>query len=92
MQILKQLLPELQWPASNSGQDCTAATRVLVQEGVYEEMVKLLANQATNEIAVGMPNEDVLVGPVNNAAQFERVKGFLDRVPSHAREIGRAHV
>jgi betaine-aldehyde dehydrogenase len=69
----------------NSGQDCTAATRVLVQEGVYEEMVKLLANQATNEIAVGMPNEDVIVGPVNNAAQFERVKGFLDRVPSHAR-------
>ena len=41
----------------NSGQDCTAATRVLVQEGVYEEMVKLLANQASNEIAVGMPNE-----------------------------------
>lgn len=71
----------------NSGQDCTAATRVLVQEGVYEEMVKLLANQATNEIAVGMPNEDVIVGPVNNAAQFERVKGFLDRVPSHARVV-----
>ena len=71
----------------NSGQDCTAATRVLVQEGVYEEMVKLLAHQATNEIAVGMPNEDVIVGPVNNAAQFERVKGFLDRVPSHARVV-----
>jgi betaine-aldehyde dehydrogenase len=71
----------------NSGQDCTAATRVLVQEGVYEEMVKLLANQATNEIAVGMPNEDVIVGPVNNAAQFERVKGFLNRVPSHARVV-----
>jgi betaine-aldehyde dehydrogenase len=71
----------------NSGQDCTAATRVLVQEGVYEEMVKLLANQATNEIAVGMPNEDVLVGPVNNAAQFDRVKGFLARVPSHARVV-----
>ena len=71
----------------NSGQDCTAATRVLVQEGVYEEMVKLLAHQATNEIGVGMPNEDVIVGPVNNAAQFERVKGFLDRVPSHARVV-----
>ena len=71
----------------NAGQDCTAATRVLVQEGVYEEMVKLLAHQATNEIAVGMPNEDVLVGPVNNAAQFDRVKGFLSRVPSHARVV-----
>ena len=69
----------------NSGQDCTAATRVLVQEGVYEEMVKLLADQATNHIGMGMPDEDVIVGPVNNASQFERVSGFISRAPSHAR-------
>ena len=71
----------------NAGQDCTAATRVLVQEGVYEEMVKLLADQATNQIAMGMPDQDVLVGPVNNANQFERVSGFISRVPSHARVV-----
>jgi betaine-aldehyde dehydrogenase len=71
----------------NSGQDCTAATRVLVQEGVYDEMVKLLADQATNQIAMGMPDQDVLVGPVNNANQFERVNGFISRVPSHARIV-----
>ena len=69
----------------NSGQDCTAATRVIVQEGVYEEMVKLLADQATNHIGMGMPDEDVIVGPVNNASQFERVNGFISRTPSHAR-------
>jgi betaine-aldehyde dehydrogenase len=71
----------------NAGQDCTAATRVLVQEGVYDEMVKLLADQATNQIAMGMPHEDVLVGPVNNKNQFERVSGFISRVPSHARVV-----
>ena len=71
----------------NAGQDCTAATRVIVQEGVYEEMVRLLADQATNQIAMGMPDEDVLVGPVNNANQFERVSGFISRVPSHARVV-----
>jgi betaine-aldehyde dehydrogenase len=71
----------------NAGQDCTAATRVIVQEGVYEEMVKLLADQATNQIAMGLPHEDVLVGPVNNANQFERVSGFISRVPSHARIV-----
>ena len=71
----------------NAGQDCTAATRVIVQEGVYEEMVKLLADQATNQIAMGMPDQDVLVGPVNNANQFERVSGFISRVPSHARVV-----
>ena len=71
----------------NAGQDCTAATRVLVQEGVYDEMVKLLADQATNNIAMGMPSEDVLVGPVNNKNQFDRVSGFISRVPSHARVV-----
>jgi betaine-aldehyde dehydrogenase len=71
----------------NAGQDCTAATRVLVQAGVYDEMVKLLADQATNQIAMGMPNTDVLVGPVNNASQFARVNGFIERVPSHARVV-----
>ena len=71
----------------NAGQDCTAATRVLVQAGVYEEMVKLLADQATNQIAMGMPSEDVLVGPVNNKNQFDRVSGFISRVPSHARVV-----
>jgi betaine-aldehyde dehydrogenase len=60
---------------------------VIVQEGVYEEMVKLLADQATNQIAMGMPDQDVLVGPVNNANQFERVSGFIARTPSHARIV-----
>ena len=69
----------------NAGQDCTAATRVLVQAGVYEKMVALLSDQAKNKIAIGMPNEDVLVGPVNNVHQLESVSGFLDRAPSHAR-------
>jgi betaine-aldehyde dehydrogenase len=74
----------------NAGQDCTAATRVLVQAGVYDEMVKLLADQATNQIAMGMPDTDVLVGPVNNAAQYARVSGFIERVPSHARVVAGA--
>jgi betaine-aldehyde dehydrogenase len=69
----------------NAGQDCTAATRVLVQESVYDQMVELLADQANNHIAIGMPNEDVLVGPVNNKNQLASVSGFLDRKPSHAR-------
>ena len=50
-------------------------------------MVKLLADQATNQIAMGMPSEDVLVGPVNNKNQFDRVSGFITRVPSHARVV-----
>ena len=69
----------------NAGQDCTAATRVMVQEDVYEEFVALLADQAQNNIATGAPTEDVLYGPVNNANQLGRIKGFIERIPSHAR-------
>ena len=71
----------------NAGQDCTAATRVLVQAGAYDAMVAKLADQATNNIAVGMPESDALVGPLNNANQLARVKGFVDRVPGHAKVV-----
>ena len=67
----------------NAGQDCTAATRVIVQESVYDDFVALLTEQA-KAIAIGAPDEDVFLGPVNNANQLARVAGFLERVPSHA--------
>jgi len=71
----------------NAGQDCTAATRVIVEASAYDKFVELLANEANTKIAVGNPDEDVLVGPVNNKNQLERVKGFIDRLPSHAKIV-----
>jgi betaine-aldehyde dehydrogenase len=68
----------------NAGQDCTAATRVIVEASVYDEFVALLTEQAKG-IAIGTPHEDVFLGPVNNANQLARVSGFFDRIPSHAR-------
>ena len=68
----------------NAGQDCTAATRVIVEENVYDEFVSLLTEQA-KATATGAPTEDVLFGPVNNANQLARVKSFFDDVPSHAK-------
>ena len=67
----------------NAGQDCTAATRVIVQANVYEDFVALLSAQA-KAVAIGAPDEDVFLGPVNNANQLARVSGFLDRLPAHA--------
>lgn len=67
----------------NGGQDCTAATRVLVGPKQYGDFVDAIAEQARNTI-IGMPeNEEALFGPVNNRSQFERVTGFLGRVPGH---------
>ena len=44
----------------NAGQDCTAATRVIVEASAYDDFVALLTEQAKNNIKVGMPEEDVL--------------------------------
>ena len=68
----------------NAGQDCTAATRVLVGPTVYGDFVDALAEQAKGTV-VGKPeNDDALFGPVNNESQFDRVTGFLSRTPSYA--------
>nr|WP_237542265.1 gamma-aminobutyraldehyde dehydrogenase [Streptomyces sp. SID4919] len=69
----------------NAGQDCTAATRVLVQESIHDEFVEALA-KAASEIRTGQPDdEDVLYGPLNNPAQLKQVSGFIERLPAHAK-------
>jgi betaine-aldehyde dehydrogenase len=69
----------------NAGQDCTAACRVLVQEGVREEFTAALTKAAAGT-RTGLPDdEDVLFGPLNNAAQLAQVSGFVDRLPAHAK-------
>jgi betaine-aldehyde dehydrogenase len=70
----------------NAGQDCTAATRVLVGPKIYGEFLAALAEQAA-DVKTGMPDEDVLYGAINNEAQLNRVAGFVDRVPKHARVV-----
>ncbi|GAA1898760.1 gamma-aminobutyraldehyde dehydrogenase [Streptomyces sodiiphilus] len=69
----------------NAGQDCTAATRVLVQDGVYEEFVAELTKAAA-EVRTGDPADpECFYGPLNNASHLEKVAGFIDRLPAHAR-------
>jgi betaine-aldehyde dehydrogenase len=74
----------------NAGQDCTAATRLLVHEKAYDNFMALLVAEVKASAITGDPKrDDILFGPVNNASQLERVKGFVDRLPDHAKiEIG----
>ena len=69
----------------NAGQDCTAATRVLVAPGIHDDFVAALADYAKKSAPVGLPDdEDALFGPVNNATQLARVSGFIENLPAHA--------
>src|SRR5215831_9172585 len=64
----------------NSGQDCTAGSRVLVGPGVYDALLERLV-PAIESIKVGNPadGDDVEMGPVISHDQQERILGFLDR-------------
>jgi betaine-aldehyde dehydrogenase len=71
----------------NAGQDCTAATRVLVAPKIAADFADALADQARNT-KIGSPaDDDILYGPLNNANQLERVGGMLSRLPDHARVL-----
>jgi acyl-CoA reductase-like NAD-dependent aldehyde dehydrogenase len=72
----------------NSGQDCTAATRVVVGPKVYDNFLSELVDQV-DSIKVGDPSEieDIDMGPVVSQRQQERVLGFLERATSAGAKI-----
>jgi 1-pyrroline dehydrogenase len=71
----------------NSGQDCTAASRVLAGPKVYDDFVAGLSDAASS-LAVGDPaSEETEMGPLVSEAQLERVSGFLDRAPASAEAV-----
>ena len=68
----------------NSGQDCTAATRVIAGPAIHDRLLADLV-PAVGSLVVGDPNDDSTeMGPLVHAEQLDRVSGFVDR----AREAG----
>jgi len=68
----------------NAGQDCTAATRVIAGPGIHDDLATALAGQAEGTKTAPPSVTDADYGPLNNAAQLDRVSGFVERVPDHA--------
>jgi 1-pyrroline dehydrogenase len=64
----------------NSGQDCTAASRVVAGPKIYDKLLEELV-PAVESMQVGDPaeGEEIEMGPVISKAQQDRVLGFLDR-------------
>jgi acyl-CoA reductase-like NAD-dependent aldehyde dehydrogenase len=64
----------------NSGQDCTAASRVMAGPAIYDKLLEELV-PAVESMNVGDPAEgdEIEMGPVISKAQQDRILGFLDR-------------
>jgi 1-pyrroline dehydrogenase len=63
----------------NSGQDCTAATRVLAGGRIHDELLSELVPQVESMKVGDIFDNDTEMGSVVSPEQLERVTGFVDR-------------
>ncbi len=71
---------------ANTGQTCTAGSRLIVQKKIYPEIMERLAKQFA-QIKVGTPEMDLDCGPVVNLAQQERVRRYLGEAQKSGIEV-----
>ncbi len=71
----------------NTGQDCTAATRLYVEKSVVKVMQEAVV-EAMKSIKVGLPFDDgVQMGPLISKVQRERVSGYVDRARAQGAKV-----
>ena len=61
----------------NAGQTCSAGSRVLIEDSVYDEFAGVLA-EGFRALRVGSGSQDLDLGPVVNATQKARIERYLD--------------
>ncbi len=66
----------------NAGQDCTAATRVIVHRSIHDAFLDALVRAAESTITGA--GDDAFYGPLNNARHFAAVSNAIDSLPEHA--------
>ena len=62
----------------NSGQTCSAPSRMLVPKGRMDEAIRI-AREAASKVTVGDPQGDFGIGPVVSRAQFEKVQTLIQK-------------
>jgi betaine-aldehyde dehydrogenase len=71
----------------NTGQDCTAATRLYVQEKQVGKVTEAVV-EAMRRVKMGLPfDEGVQMGPLISSTQRERVTGFVERAKAAGASI-----
>ncbi len=67
----------------NAGQDCTAVTRVLVQDSVHDEFVAALVAAAKDKVTGDVDDPDAFYGPLNSAGHLAKVTEYIETLPAH---------
>ena len=75
----------------NAGQDCTAATRVLVEASVAKEFSDALVRHVESLRTGPIPEEEAFYGPLNNARHFASVQKIVEERPAHSHLLAGGH-
>lgn len=70
----------------NTGQICSAGTRILVQRSVYDKVAKQMT-KAMSELRVGRDEAFPCLGPLANNAQYKKVLGYFDVAKDDGAEL-----
>ncbi|HMJ55559.1 MAG TPA: aldehyde dehydrogenase family protein [Polyangiaceae bacterium] len=62
----------------NSGQTCSAPSRMLVPSARMEEAIRI-AREASSKVTVGDPTSNVTIGPVVSRTQFDKIQGLIQK-------------
>jgi len=62
----------------NSGQSCSAPSRMLVPNARMDE-VKGIATATIAEVTIGQPSSNAFIGPVVNKNQYNRIQTFIEK-------------
>lgn len=71
----------------NSGQTCTAVTRLYVHEAVHDQVVAGIAEVSKTLKVGGGFEDDVMIGPLVSARQLERVKSYVEKGRAEGGEV-----
>ena len=61
----------------NTGQSCSAPTRMLVPESVHDKAVEIAVSNAESMVTGDPEAEDTFLGPISNKAQYEKVQELI---------------
>ncbi|MCU1633461.1 MAG: aldehyde dehydrogenase family protein [Micrococcaceae bacterium] len=67
----------------NAGQDCTAITRVLVQEEAHDELVAAMVEHTATLTTGSEDDSENYFGPLNNINHFNAVNAVIEAIPAH---------
>jgi betaine-aldehyde dehydrogenase len=68
----------------NAGQECMSATRLIVEEAIFDDVVAGLSQRCASAVVGDSLDPSTTVGPLNSLAQLARVNAKIDALPESA--------